>query len=365
MNWRFWQSITQEDYIHIAISIGVILFSFILRKLFTKYIFYLLLKLSKQGKTDFFNYALKAFERPVRVLFVIIGIYVAIHYFPYISQDSQVVGHLFRVSIILIITWWLFNLSSSTSLLFMKINEKTNFKIDDILIPFLSKVVRFIIVAISFSIIAEEFGYDVSGFVAGLGLGGLAFALAAQEVIKNFFGGVVIITEKPFSIGDWVATPSVEGIVEDINFRSTIIRTFADTLVTIPNSTISNEPITNWSKMGKRRISFDLRIEYSTPRKNIEKALEDIRSYLNNSEAIHPDTIFVHLDELNESNLDIMFYFFTKTTSWGEYLKVKEKVNLKILDLLEEADVSVAFPARSIHFNNKEDKQVVQSDPTE
>ncbi|MFP3359363.1 mechanosensitive ion channel family protein, partial [Planococcus sp. SIMBA_143] len=130
------------------------------------------------------------------------------------------------------------------------INHKYNVKIDHILIPFFSKALRLIIVAIGISVIAQEFEYDINGFVAGLGIGGLAFALAAKDALANLFGGIIIITEKPFTIGDWIKTPSVEGTIEDISFRSTKVRTFAQALVTVPNATLSNEAITNWSKMG-------------------------------------------------------------------------------------------------------------------
>ncbi|QGH34877.1 mechanosensitive ion channel [Gracilibacillus salitolerans] len=353
MNWRFWESITYEDYVNIAISIGIIFFTFILRKLFIKYIFYLFLKIAKKGKSDFLNYVLTSFEKPMRLLIIIIGVYIAIGYFPYLDQENELFGQIISVSFILVITWGLYNLSSSSSLLFMKINDSLNFEIDQILIPFLSKAVRVILIAISFSIIAQEFDYEVSGFVAGLGLGGLAFALAAQEVIKNLFGGVVIITEKPFSIGDWIQSPSIEGTVEDISFRSTIIRTFADSLITIPNATLSNEPITNWSQMGKRRIFFNLGVEYGTTKDKLEKVIEQIRSYLENNEDIHPETIFVRFSEYNDSSLDIMLYFFTNTIDWEEYLKIKEDVNFKIMEILEEENVSVAFPSRSLYLDQE------------
>ncbi|MDX8046040.1 mechanosensitive ion channel family protein [Gracilibacillus sp. S3-1-1] len=361
--WKFWESISSEDYIHIAISVGIILFSFLLRKIFIKYIYYLLVKVARKGKNDFFNYMLSAFEKPLQVLIIIIGVYVSMGYFPYINQDNDIFGHLIRVSVILMITWGLYNLSSSSSLLFMKISDAFNFEIDEILIPFLSKAVRVIIIAISLSIIAQEFDYDVSGFVAGLGLGGLAFALAAQEVIKNLFGGVVIITEKPFSIGDWIETPTIEGVVEDINFRSTIVRTFADSLITIPNSTLSNEPITNWSKMGKRRITFNLGVEYSTTKEQLEIVIRRIREYLENSEDIHPETIFVRFSDYNDSSLDIMLYFFTNTIDFDEHLKVKEDVNFKIMEILEEENVSVAFPSRTIYMDqdNQETIKTVQT----
>ncbi|GAB2573753.1 mechanosensitive ion channel family protein [Gracilibacillus alcaliphilus] len=351
MNLKFWESITVDDYINLGISIAIILIAVLFRKIFIKYVFYLFIRLTNNKKTEFLNTALKAFETPLRFLFVFLGIYIAMAYFPFINQKGELVSKFLSVSIIITITWWLCNLSSSSSYFFKKLGDTLNFEVDQILLPFLSKAVRFVIIAISLTIIAQEFGYDVSGFIAGLGLGGLAFALAAQEVIKNLFGGVVIITEKPFSIGDWIMTPSIEGTVEDINFRSTIIRTFEDSLVTIPNSTLSNEPITNWSQMNKRRISFDLRLTYDTTREELDRVLKSIESYLEQNEAIHPETIFVKFNEYGESSIDVMLYFFTKTTVWEEHLNVKEEVNFKILEILEQANVSIAYPARSVYMN--------------
>ncbi len=136
-----------------------------------------------------------------------------------------------------------------------------------------------------------------------------------------FFGGVVIITDKPFSIGDWIESSSVEGVVEDINFRSTKVRTFAQALVTVPNSVLANEAITNWTKMGRRQISFKLGVTYSTPKEKLDKCITEIREMLKNHSDIHPQTIFVNFDGFNDSSLDIFLYFFTKSTDWGEFFK--------------------------------------------
>ncbi|GAB6180238.1 small-conductance mechanosensitive channel protein MscY [Desulfotomaculum defluvii] len=340
---------------NLGISIGILLLFLIFRKLFTKYVFRLILLISKKSPTEFFSYLCLSFEHPVRWLFLIIGIYVAAGYFPYIEQTNPVFLKVIRSSVIVIIAWGLYNLSSHSSLLFHKINERMNIEIDQILIPFISKAIRFIIVAISFSIIAQEFEYDVNGFVAGLGLGGLAFALAAKDAIGNLFGGVVIITEKPFSIGDWIMTPSVEGTVEDITFRSTKIRTFAQAVVTVPNATLANESITNWSKMGKRRITFNLGLTYDTPKTKIESTVNKLKDMLKNHPDIHPDTIFVTFDRFNENSLDIFLYFFTKTTVWEQFLKVKEEINFSIMQIIEEEGVSIAFPSRTIYLSPQEE----------
>jgi MscS family membrane protein len=343
----------------------LIFFAFILlRKIFTKYVFHIILRLSKKTPNDFFSHLLLSFEKPFRWLFIILGIYVATDYFPFLDQSNPLFLKLVRSSIIFIITWGLYNLSSASSILFLAIKERFNIEIDKILIPFLSNSLRFIIIAISFSIIAQEFDYDVNGFVAGLGLGGLAFALAAKDTIGNLFGGVVIITEKPFSIGDWIFTPSVEGTVEDINFRSTKIRTFAQAIVTVPNSILANEPITNWSKMGKRQITFNLGVTYETSKEQLEKVVKRIEYTLRTHTEIHQDTIFVTFDRYNDSSLDIFLYFFTKTTVWGDYLKVKEEINFKIMEIIGSEGVSIAFPSRTLYHASPDSEEESQLSAT-
>lgn len=337
----------------IGIAIGIYILFHIFRKLFTKYVFRVLLRIAKKSPTDILTSIFLAFETPLRLFFVGIGLYISLMYLPLKQTTNDLILNIFRSYIIFLIGLGLFNLSGSSSILFHKIGEKLDIEIDEILIPFLSKLVRVIVITLLVGIIASEWDYDVNGFIAGLGLGGLAFALAAKDAIANLFGGVIIITEKPFSIGDWIKTPSVEGTVEDISFRSTKIRTFAQALVTVPNSTLSNEAITNWTKMGKRRVSFHLGVTYTTPKKTLEKCVKRIEEILRNHPEVDDDLIFVRFDGFNNSSLDIFLYFFTKTIVWGEYLSIKEDVNFKIMEILEQEGVSVAFPSRSIYIEKQ------------
>ena len=352
----------ENKWFQLGIALGIFFLFLIMRKIFAKYIFTLFLKISRKSSTEFFTHLFLAFERPVRMLFVIIGLYISVLYVPFWNHHNDIFLQVVRSSIIFLASWGLYNLSSASSLFFNSVNEKYNLKIDQLLIPFLSKTIRFLIVAMTFSVIAGEFNYDVNGFITGLGLGGLAFALAAKETIENFFGGIVIITEKPFSIGEWIKTPSVEGVVEDITFRSTKIRTFAQALVTVPNARLANENITNWSKMGKRQITFHLGVTYDTPSERLETCINRIEKMLREHDDIHPETIFVSFDEFNHSSLDIFLYFFTNTTTWGDFLKVKQDANFKIMRILEEEQVSFAFPTQTLHLektsSNKEEEKV-------
>lgn len=217
---------------------------------------------------------LLSYEHPLRIFWVILGTYLALLYLPYDITAHEFVQHSYRSILIILVGWGLYNYVSQHSRGLFRFARKIEIDEDSMLIPFLEKIGKFLILAIIFVAVLSEWNIEIGTFIAGLGIGGLAFALAAQDTIGNFFGGVIIITEKPFSKGDWIETPTVEGTVEDITFRSTQIRTFADSLVTVPNSTLANEPITNWSLMGKRQISFNLAIDKVTSPDKLEQATE-------------------------------------------------------------------------------------------
>ena len=332
----------------IASAIFVFLFFLFLRRVFTRYIFKLILKFVRKSSPHIDTSYLLAFDAPLRTLFIFLGIYFAFTILPLTPYHNFLLLKFLRAALISLVTWGAYNLTAS--ILCEELAKKIGFKVDRILIPFLNKIVKFIIIALAVSIIAQEWGFEISGLIAGLGLGGLAVALAAKDALANIFGGVVIITDKPFTIGDWIATPSVEGTVEDITFRSTRIRGFAHALITVPNARLADEPITNWTRMGKRRISFHLGVTYSTPVTKLKKCVRLIRELLENHPGVHKETIFVRFDNFNDSSLDIFIYFFTITTNWGEFLEVKEEINFTIMEILESEGVTVAFPSRSLYL---------------
>ncbi len=331
-------------------AVFIFLFFLFLRRLFTAYLFRLFRRICLKADSHWLENITSSTEKPLQYFFVFLGLFLALKFLPLGPSQDDFVLSLYRSSIIFLIAWGFYNLSASSRVISDKLKEKLD--LDEILIPFLSKILRFIIAAMAFVIIAQEWNYDVNGFVAGLGLGGLAFALAAKDAIANIFGGVVIIIEKPFTIGDWIATPSVEGTVEDITFRSTKIRTFAHSLVTVPNSTLANEAITNWSKMEKRQISFRLGVTYSTPLEKLKTCVLKIEAMLRDHAEVHPETIMVKFERFNDSSLDIFLYFFTTTTKWAHFLEVRQDINYKIIEILEQEGISVAFPSTSIYWEN-------------
>lgn len=338
------------------IGYGIVIFFvfMILRKIFTKYILKVLVKITEKTKTNIDTKILEAFQGPIRSLFVVAGVYFAILFigggFSYNLLKSVFLKHLLNSSVAILIIWGCYNLTTEHSLLYEELSNRFNIKLDKIVFPFLSKILRVTIIVLGVSIVLDEWGYNVSGFVAGLGIGGVAFAFAAKDALANIFGGLIIILDKPFSIGDYIKTSNVEGIVEDINFRSTKIRAIDKGLVTEPNSTLSNSTIVNWTKRDTRRIAFNIGVTYETSKEQLQNCIKEIKDILSKDENILDDSIIVNFDKFGASSLDISIYCFTNTAEWAKYLQIKEDINFKIMDILEKEKVCIAFPSSSVYF---------------
>ncbi|MCY6355978.1 mechanosensitive ion channel family protein [Clostridium sp. ZS2-4] len=346
--------ITINTFKYIGIGIGIFLFFLLLKKIFTKYILRFLSKITFKAKINLGEKLVEAFQEPMRSFFVVVGGYLAILFFAKAVQvnlyASQGLTQLFKSSIIVLSAWACYNLTTEHSVLYEELYDTFNIKLDKIVFPFLSKIIRTIIIALAICIVLDVWGFNINGFVAGLGIGGAALALSTKDALANIVGGFVIILDKPFSIGDYIKTPNVEGIVEDITFRSTKIRTLDKALVTEPNSTLSNSAIINWTKRNMRRINFTLGVTYGTSKEQLRCCVNKIREMLIEDEGINNETILVNFDSFGDSSLNIFIYCFTNTTEWAEYLKVKENMNYKIMDILESEGVSAAFPSTSIYF---------------
>nr|WP_283163365.1 mechanosensitive ion channel family protein [Sporolactobacillus mangiferae] len=191
--------------------------------------------------------------------------------------------------------------------------------------------------------ILDQWNYHVTGLITGLGIGGLAIAMAAKDTLSNLFGGIVIITDAPFTIGDIIHTGSIEGVVEDINFRSTRIRTADLALVTVPNSTLANAPITNLSKMDKRRIFFNLPISLATNNEQIRRCLERIRQMLDADTDVFQERKNIYLDKIASDNMNLLIDFFLKTTDFDDWMKTKEKYNYAVLEILHDEGIELAM----------------------
>ena len=226
---------------------------------------------------------------------------------------------------------------------------------------FFVKTLKIFVFSVGLVAILQEWSINVSAFIASLGLGGLAFALAAKDTASNLFGGLTILADNALKIDDWIKVGSVEGTVEEIGLRTTKIRTFEKSLVTVPNQIIANNPIENFSRRGIRRIKMRVGLTYSTSRETMQKILNDIKSMLKSHPGIAQDaTMLVNFDEMQDSSLSIFIYTFTNTAVWSEYMKIREDVNLKIMQIVEKyEDADFAFPSQSIYVEKIPDSKEV------
>lgn len=298
----------------------------------------------------------RSFEKPLRVLITVCGLYAALWISPAVPHSGAVWGiavKCFRSLLILLLAWGFGRLCGSRELAGGLLLKKLDVNADGVLFPFLSKILRFLILCLALLIVAQEWNYSISGLLAGLGLGGLAFALAAQDMLSNLFGGLVIFLDRPFSIGDWIQADDVEGTVEDLNFRSVKVRTFSQAVVTIPNSKLVDRPVTNYSRMGKRKVSFTVGLKYGTTERQLRSCADRIRAMLLEDGEIDSETVIVTFSNIGESSLDLMLYFFTKTTDWQKHLKVREDVYYGVLRIVEEEKAEIAFPTRTIQMERE------------
>lgn len=251
------------------------------------------------------------------------------------------------------VAWTFYRMIDVLVLGLNQVTQKTESEMDDQLVPLVARVLRVSLIALAIVTIVQQWGYDVTSLIAGLGIGGLALALAAQDTLGNWFGGIMIFTDRPFTMGDWVKSSKFgEGVVEEVGMRSTKIRTFSRTVITVPNKEVASASIENFSEMNKRRIKATLGVAYKTTPAQMREILAGIRTTLEEHPAIEQDTFMVNFTGYGESSLEILIYAFTETTVWAEWMEARQDIYLKIMDVVHEAGSEFAFPSRSIYFEN-------------
>jgi len=235
--------------------------------------------------------------------------------------------------------------------------DKTTSTLDDQLVPLVRKTLKaFVIVIGSLFILKYGLRIDIVPFLTGLSIGGLAFALAAQDTIKNFFGSIMIFIDKPFQVGDWITSGEVDGTVEEVGFRSTRVRTFRNSLVYIPNGKIADATVDNHGLRKYRRFYATITITYDTPPELIEVFLTGLRKIVQNHPKTRKDYYNIYLNNLSAYSLDIMFYVFFKVPSWPEELKAREELILATIRLANELGVRFAFPTQTLHMETFPEK---------
>jgi MscS family membrane protein len=314
-------------------------------------------------KTDngYDDLALDSIRKPAEFFVVIAGLFAAVQILQLPPEPVDLPGFaatFLKILVIFDMAWVLFNLVSVLDTFLGTLVSRTESTLDDNLLPFVRKSLRIFIVFMAVLIAIQSLGFSISTLLASLGIGGLAVALAARDTLSNLFGSLMIILDRPFYIGDWVKAGDIEGTVEEVGFRSTKIRTFAKTLVSVPNSTITNLAIDNLSRMPKRRIMLTVGVTYRTTPKEMREAVAAIRAMLGSHPAIDQEFSLVNFTEFGASSLDILVYCFTTTTAWADYLAAREDVCLQIMDILEGMGLEFAFPSRTVYLAGGADRSL-------
>ncbi len=237
---------------------------------------------------------------------------------------------------------------------FLKV-VKTSSRLDDQLVPIFVKTVKIFLYIVGTIYLIQSLGYSISGVVAGLGIGGLAVAMAAKDTLANLFGSIMLLTDRPFRVGDWIKSGNDEGVVEQIGFRSTRIRTFAKTLISIPNSIIASTSINNFSRMPKRRVKINVGVTYDTTADQMEKLITQLRDFIKNHPQVDKKFFLVDFTDFGASSLDILIYYFTITTDWAKHMQYRQDINLSIMRIIEEMGLSIAFPTRTVYVKPEDD----------
>ncbi|NPA17250.1 mechanosensitive ion channel family protein [Persephonella sp.] len=330
-----------------AIALIIFLLFLFFRKIFSAVIVNSIRVVVSRTKTTVDDKVLKVIESPLRFLFIVIGLWIV---FDILNIQADIVQHTVRSLFIILVFWIFYNGVNVFTEDVYKFTQKFGKDLAREVGSFLIKATKSFIIILAALAVLQEWGINVTALIASLGIGGLAIALAAKDTAANLFGGLTILADKSLKIGEWVKVGSVEGIVEDLGMRTTKIRTFEKSLVTVPNQYIANNPIENFSRRDVRRIKMTIGIVYDTPSDTVRKIVKDIKDMLLNHPGIAKDqTLLVFFDKFSDSSLDIFIYTFTNTANWEEYMAIKEDVNLKIMEIVEKNGSSFAYPSQSIY----------------
>ncbi len=232
--------------------------------------------------------------------------------------------------------------------------SRTSSRLDDVLVPLAQKTSKIVVVAVGVVLVVNAFGFEISPLLAGLGIGGLAISFAAKDTIANFFGSVNVVLDRPFQVGDWVTIGDAEGTVESVGLRSSRIRTFYNSQLTIPNAEIMNATVDNMGRRRYRRTSTALSVTYDTTPEQLEALCEGIREIIRLHPYTRKDYFHVYVKAFAASSIDIMLYCFHECPDWGTELRERHRLYLDILRLAERLGVSWAFPTQTIHLHNED-----------
>lgn len=354
---EFWSLVTQVwsdgvwgiDIGKILTALAVFVLFLILRRLLSRFLLRRLRTWASRTATTLDDAAVAAMEPPIGFIPIVLGAFFALEVLALDGTFATIATRLVRSLIAFNIFWAFYRLIGPLSAVITRLERI----LTSAMLEWLVKAVKVLVAFLGAATILEVWGIEVAPLLAGLGLFGVAVALGAQDLFKNLIAGLLIIAEKRFNRGDWILVDGiVEGTVESIGFRSTVVRRFDKAPVYVPNAKLSDSAVTNFAKMTHRRIYWKIGVEYRSSIEQLREIRDGIEAYILGSDAFaHPPEVptFVRIDAFGPSSIDIMMYCFTKTTNWGEWLAIKEDLAYAIKDIVEGADSGFAFPSQSVY----------------
>ncbi|MDB4126554.1 mechanosensitive ion channel family protein [Flavobacteriales bacterium] len=349
---------TIQDY---AWFLGAILVGFIFKKLISKYLSHLLFKVvGKKGAEVGIDKFDALLTKPIGLCIMLSIIYLGSSHIEYpsvwnLASENELglkmlVNKGFSLVYVYSIFWIILKVIDFIGLILNKRAEATENKMDDQLIPFIIEIAKIITYVFALVIIMGNiFEVNITALATGLGIGGLALAMASKESLENLLGSFTIFFDQPFTVGDIVTVGSVTGVVEKVGFRSTRIRTFDKSLVTVPNKKMIDAELDNLGLRPIRRVKFNIGLTYETTPEQIKAIVTDIQEMINLHEKTNQDGR-VRFQEFGSSSLDIMVMYFVDSPKWEDLINVKEDVNYKIMEIVKRHNSDFAFPSTTVYL---------------
>ena len=350
---NFFKNIMQNQWADWIIAL-VIIIIFVLISPLLSYIIVRMFKFREKDKKKIKN---NAFYKPLKALFITIGVYIGVLI---INPEQQIMircQQILKITLICILAKALINLVDPKYGVVKKLRNNDMPDGNKTIASFTSKILKYVIYIGAGLLILAVFGINPSSLVAGLGVGSAVVALAAQDFVKNLISGFSIMSDKPFLVGDWISVGTNEGEVVEISFRCTKIRTSDNTVVTMQNSIFNTENIVNWSRMTQRRYLLDIKLPLEINSDKIEKIVNRIKFVLDNDEDVVKESAQVHFNTIQTDGINLNIYMYTELVGYADYLKFREKINEKILKVLESEQVSIAYPGQSVYVHQQEKEE--------
>lgn len=309
-----------------------------------------LLQKPRKKMENFLTVLLDGLAGPMAFLVVFTGIYFSILVLNLHGTVNLVALNLIQILLTFTVIRALYVLIDDVALQMGNLADETESRLDDQLIPVLRKLAKVIIAAVGIVFFMQLKGYPVTGIIAGLGIGGLAFAFAAQDSIAGIFASVALFMDRPFMVGDFIQVGSISGTVEEVGLRSTRIRTVGKTLVTIPNKEIVDSTIDNLSKRPMRRCSITVGITYDASAEQMSQLVDDLRRMLVEDEMVEHKGSLVHFTTFGDSSLNVEMAFFIRTADYEPFLQARQNVNIKIMRVVQNLGLDFAFPSTTVYL---------------